>query len=41
MIIVIPQPAESFGDLEAAATSSLQFWDNPFDDEDWNGTPSR
>jgi hypothetical protein len=25
-----------FGDLTAAATSSLDFWDNPLDDEDWN-----
>jgi|LakMenEpi03Aug12_release.lakeMendotaPanAssembly.Ray.scaffolds.fasta_scaffold790807_2 predicted nucleotidyltransferase len=26
-----------FDDLTAAASSSLDFWDNPFDDEDWNG----
>jgi len=25
-----------FDDLLAAAESSLGFWDNPFDDEDWN-----
>ena len=23
-------------DLIQAAQSSLDFWDNPFDDEDWN-----
>ena len=27
---------ESFPDLTAAAESSLGFWDNPLDDEDWN-----
>ena len=25
-----------FADLMAAAESSLGFWDNPLDDEDWN-----
>ena len=25
-----------FADLLSAAESSLDFWDNPFDDEDWN-----
>ena len=28
--------AGSFDDLLAASQSSLGFWDNPFDDEDWN-----
>lgn len=27
---------EGFADLMAAAESSLRFWDNPLDDEDWN-----
>ena len=27
---------EDFADLMAAAESSLDFWDNPLDDEDWN-----
>jgi len=27
---------ESVPDLMAAAESSLGFWDNPLDDEDWN-----
>jgi len=35
-IIAIPEPQEQFPDLAAASTSSLAFWDNPFDDEDWN-----
>ena len=35
-IIVIPEPPEQFPDLVAASTSSLAFWDNPLDDEDWN-----
>jgi hypothetical protein len=35
-IIVIPEPQEQFSDLVAASTSSLTFWDNPLDDEDWN-----
>ena len=37
-IIVIPETQEQFPDLVAAATSSLAFWDNPLDDEDWNAT---
>lgn len=28
--------ADSFHDLVAASESSLNFWDNPYDDEDWN-----
>ncbi len=35
-VFVIKESPESFGDLMAAAESSLDFWDNPFDDEDWN-----
>jgi hypothetical protein len=27
---------DTFIDLTQAATSSLAFWDHPFDDEDWN-----
>lgn len=27
---------DTFIDLTHAATSSLAFWDHPFDDEDWN-----
>lgn len=36
VVIVIPESQDSFGDLVAAADSSLGFWDNPLDDEDWN-----
>ena len=36
VIFVIPEIQESFADLVAASESSLSFWDNPFDDEDWN-----
>jgi len=34
-VVVIPEPADTFDDLLAAG-SSLGFWDNSFDDEDWN-----
>lgn len=27
---------DSFADLVNASESSLVFWDNPYDDEDWN-----
>ena len=27
---------EELADLSAAASSSMGFWDNPQDDEDWN-----
>jgi len=36
VVFVVPEPQELFNDLAAAATSSLAFWDNPLDDEDWN-----
>ena len=36
IVFVIPEPQETFSNLVAAAASSLAFWDNPFDDEDWN-----
>ena len=34
-VVVIPEPADTFDDL-LAAESSLGFWGNSFDDEDWN-----
>jgi hypothetical protein len=34
-VFVVPQTSE-FEDLTRAASSSLDFWDNPYDDEDWN-----
>jgi len=37
-VFVIEEPdTDTFDDLLLAAESSLDFWDNPFDDEDWNG----
>lgn len=35
-VFVVPEPADKFTDLMAAAESSLDFWNNPWDDEDWN-----
>lgn len=38
IVFVIEEPdTDTFDDLLLAAESSLGFWDNPFDDEDWNG----
>lgn len=34
--IFVIQAGDSFFDLIGAAESSLDFWDNPLDDEDWN-----
>jgi hypothetical protein len=39
-VIVIPEAAREFDDLVSAAGSSLDFWDNPWDDEDWNANPT-
>ncbi|MCX7423718.1 MAG: hypothetical protein NT013_29860 [Planctomycetia bacterium] len=33
--VVVFVIAETFSDLTASAESSLVFWDNPLDDEDW------
>ena len=35
-VFVVPEQPDSFSDLRHAAQSSLDFWDNPLDDEDWN-----
>ena len=35
-VLVIECDNGAFSDLLAASQSSLDFWDNPFDDEDWN-----
>ncbi len=35
-VFVIEEWADNFSDLASAAQSSLDFWDNPYDDEDWN-----
>jgi hypothetical protein len=36
VVFVIEAAGDAFADLLQAAQSSLDFWDNPFDDEDWN-----
>ena len=36
-VIVREPESGDFRDLTEAAQSSLGFWDNPLDDEDWNG----
>ncbi len=36
IIFVIEETADPFRELLQAAESSLDFWDHPFDDEDWN-----
>ena len=35
-VFVIAGSGERFDDLLSAAQSSLDFWNNPLDDEDWN-----
>lgn len=36
-LFVLEKPTDdNFDDLINAANSSTDFWDNPFDDEDWN-----
>ena len=36
VVFVIQEAANVFDELLEAAQSSLDFWDNSFDDEDWN-----
>ena len=36
VVFVIEEPADVVDDLVAAAQTSLGFWDNPYDDQDWN-----
>lgn len=35
-VFVIQEQHEPDADLVAAAESSMAFWDNPYDDQDWN-----
>ena len=35
-VFVLEQLEDSLHDLLEASQSSLDFWDNPLDDEDWN-----
>ena len=36
VIVLLDRPEGTHGDLLNAAESSLDFWDNPIDDEAWN-----
>ena len=40
-VLVLDRDSDNFRDLMEAAQSSLDFWDNPMDDEDWNAAPTR
>jgi len=35
-VLVMPEHTDDAADLAHAAQTSLDFWDNPLDDEDWN-----
>jgi len=35
-VFVVEEPEDDFSDRVSAAQSSLDFWDNPIDDEVWN-----
>ena len=35
-VFVVPEPVDEAEDLVLASQTSLDFWDNPYDDEDWN-----
>jgi hypothetical protein len=35
-VYVVAESPGEFDDVLAASTTSTDFWDNPFDDEDWN-----
>ncbi len=35
-VFVVEEKTDDFEDLISASQSSLDFWDNPYDDEDWN-----
>jgi hypothetical protein len=36
VVFAIEELTDAFNDLLSAAQSSLDFWDNPLDDGDWN-----
>lgn len=35
-VFIVPACGDETDDLVAAAQTSLDFWDNPYDDRDWN-----
>lgn len=36
VVFVIEEPTDIYDDLLAATQSSLDFWNNSFDDKEWN-----
>ena len=40
LTVLVVQDSSESQDLTAAASSSLDFWNNPLDDEDWNEPPA-
>jgi hypothetical protein len=38
-VLIRDAESDDFRDLMEAAQSSLGFWDNPIDDEEWNAAP--
>lgn len=36
LIVFVVDAGDAFADLLHASQTSLDFWDNPIDDEDWN-----
>jgi hypothetical protein len=36
IVLVVGDDDQTFNDLVAASSSSLDFWDNPIDDAEWN-----
>ena len=40
-VVVRDPESDDFSDLTVAAQSTLEFWDNPLDDEEWNVHPAR
>ena len=35
-VLILTPVKDEFAELLSAAVSSAEFWDNPYDDEDWN-----
>lgn len=36
LVVFVIETDEAFSELLTASESSLDFWNNPWDDEDWN-----
>jgi hypothetical protein len=36
VLVIEERPTDEWNGLVGAAVSTLDFWDNPYDDEDWN-----